>query len=61
MKEQATHDMADLTAKCEQEEEDRKERDRKDQEAKDAEDAKIKEKLDMNTAAAYVQKKWHWF
>lgn len=30
MKEQATHDMADLTAKCEQEEEDRKERDRKD-------------------------------
>ena len=33
----------------------------KDQEAADLEAAKIKEKLDMNTAAAYVQKKWHWF
>ena len=61
MKEQATHDTAELTAKCEQEEEDRKARDMKDQEAADLEAAKIKEKLDMNTAAAYVQKKWHWF
>lgn len=61
MKEQATHETAELTAKCEQEEEDRKARDLKDQEAADLEAAKIKEKQDMNTAAAYVQKKWHWF
>ena len=61
MKEQATHDTAELTAKCEQEEEDRKARELKDQEAADAEAAKVKEKLDMNDAAAYIQKKWHWF
>lgn len=60
-KEQATLETSKLTELCEAEEEDRKARDLKDQEAADLEQAKIKEKLDMNTAASYVQKKWHWF
>lgn len=50
-KEQATLETSKLTELCEAEEEDRKARDLKDQEAADLEQAKIKEKLDMNTAA----------
>ena len=50
-----------LTQKCEEEEEDRKARELKDQEAAELEQQKIQEKLDMDAAARYVQRKWNWF
>ena len=60
-KEKAIVEIGVLTQKCEEEEEDRKARELKDQESAEFEQQKIQEKLDMEAAAAYVQRKWNWF
>ena len=50
-----------MEALCQEQEDERRQRDAKDQEALEAEQAKVKDKLDMDLAAKYIQKKWNWF
>jgi len=60
-KEDAYKETQKMEALCQEQEDERRQREAKDQEALEAEQAKIKEKMDMDLAAKYVQRKWNWF
>ena len=50
-----------MAALCEEETEYRKVQEANDQENAGAEKAKVQEKMDMDLAAKYIQRKWNWF
>ena len=60
-KAEADKQIEEMHKRCEEEEEDRKQRELKDEENAAIEKAKIQEKMDMDAAALYIQRKWNWF
>ena len=54
-------DISNYQQLCEEQEEDRKAKELIDQKADLEERKKMQEKLDMDAAAKYVQRKWNWY
>ena len=60
-KDEADKEIQHMQALCEDEEQIRLQREQLDKEAADAEQAKVQEKMGMDAAAKYIQRKWNWY